>query len=123
MQDQRHHLRQRLSLPARLRIGDQIYTVWIRDISLKGVLIECTNPTPDPNWIDQLAHVQILSDPELIPLIELDVTIVRIKVGCIGATWRKIELDDLIELRQLLTANLADEQLIERELLELYHDE
>lgn len=123
MQEQRHHVRQRLSLPARLHIGPAASQVWIRDISLKGVLIECNDPPPDPNWLNQLAHVQILSDPELIPLIELDVVVVRVGGNCIGATWQKIDLDDLIALRELLTANLADERLIEREMLELYHDE
>ncbi|MDA3877638.1 MAG: PilZ domain-containing protein [Halothiobacillus sp.] len=123
MQEHRHHTRQPLSLPARLRIGADTHPVWIRDISLKGVLVECTHPVPDPSWLDRHAHIQILSDPELIPLIELDVTVIRVRAKCIGAAWQKIELDDLIALRQLLTANLANEQLIERELLELYHDE
>lgn len=123
MQEQRHNTRQPLSLPARLHLGTETSPVWIRDISLKGVLVECSNPTPAPEWLNQHAHIQILSDPELIPLIELDVMIVRVRAHCIGATWHLIELDDLIVLRELLTANLANEQLIERELLELYHDE
>ncbi|OYV25752.1 MAG: hypothetical protein B7Z82_08025, partial [Halothiobacillus sp. 20-54-6] len=61
-----------------------------------------------------------LSDPERIPLLELDVFVLRNTSGLIGATWGRIDLDNLTQLRELLSANFANAQLIERELFELF---
>ncbi|MHB1228902.1 MAG: PilZ domain-containing protein [Halothiobacillus sp.] len=119
-EEQRHHARSALGLPAEFKSGTEVYSVWIQDISLKGVRIKC--PAEEINHIipKSTGHLVILSDPERIPLLELDVFVLRNTSGLIGATWGRIDLDNLTQLRELLSANFANAQLIERELFELF---
>ncbi len=119
--EHRHHTRTALDLPAELKIDATTHAVWIQDISLKGVLI--TYPAQSLKLIEpqSTGHLVILSDPERIALLELDIHIVRINTGLIGATWGTIDLDNLTALRELLNAHFADHALLKRELFELVH--
>ena len=119
--EHRHHTRTALGLPAELKIDATTHAVWIQDISLKGVLI--SDPALSLVRIDPQStkHLVILSDPERVTLLELDIRIVRINAGLIGATWGTIDLENLTALRALLNAHFADSALLERELFELVH--
>ena len=123
--ENRKYARLSLSLPGRLKLEGKSYRVHIRDISLKGALIEqdAQNNAGASTFNlqnDDAGHLTILADPEDIPLLELDVQILRNQSGLIGLTWPTIDLDNLTQLREILVANLANEELIERELIELF---
>lgn len=123
--ENRKYARLSLSLPGRLKLEGKAYRVHIRDISLKGALIEQdapNNASVGALNLQEVAagHLTILADPEDIPLLELDVQILRIQSGLIGLTWPTIDLDNLTQLREILVANLANEELIERDLIELF---
>jgi hypothetical protein len=124
--EQRKFARLSLSLPGSLNFEKRDYRVRIQDISLKGALIEQEHTQNDDSSKLDLqknssGHLVILADPEDIPLLELDVQILRNKSGMIGLTWPTIDLDNLTQLREILIANLANEELIDRDLLELFH--
>ncbi|OZB73330.1 MAG: hypothetical protein B7X37_08745 [Halothiobacillus sp. 14-55-98] len=124
--EQRKFARLSLSLPGSLKFEKRDYRVRIQDISLKGALIEQEHTQNDDSSKLDLqknssGHLVILADPEDIPLLELDVKILRNQSGMIGLTWPTIDLDNLTQLREILIANLANEELIDRDLLELFH--
>jgi len=124
--EQRKFARLALSLPGSLKLENKKYRVRIQDISLKGALIEQEHSQNDDfSKLDlqknSSGHLVILADPEDIPLLELDVQILRNQAGMIGLTWPTIDLDNLTQLREILIANLANEELIDRDLLELFH--
>ena len=123
--ENRKYARLTLSLPGRLKISQEEYHVRIQDISLKGALIEQAHSQNGNSAALDLqknssGHLVILADPEDIPLLELDVQILRNQSGMIGLTWPTIDLDNLTQLREILVANLANEELIERDLFELF---
>lgn len=123
--EKRKYARLTLSLPGCLKLSEGEYRVHIRDISLKGALIE-QDHSQNGNTAtldlqkDSSGHLVILADPEDIPLLELDVQILRNQSGMVGLTWPTIDLDNLTQLREILVANLANEELIERDLFELF---
>ncbi|ACX96124.1 PilZ domain-containing protein [Halothiobacillus neapolitanus] len=124
--EQRKFTRLELSLPGSLKLENKKYRVRIQDISLKGALIEQEHgQNDDSSKLDfqknSSGHLVILADPEDIPLLELDVQILRNQSGMIGLTWPTIDLDNLTQLREILIANLANEELIDRDLIELFH--
>lgn len=123
--EHRKYARLTLSLPGCLKLSEEEYRVRIRDISLKGALIEQEhsqngNTAALDLQKDSSGHLVILADPEDIPLLELDVQILRNQSGMVGLTWPTIDLDNLTQLREILVANLANEELIERDLFELF---
>ena len=123
--ENRKYARLSLSLPGSLKLSGGEYRVRIRDISLKGALIEHEHSPSDITDAldfqkDTSGHLIILADPEDIPLLELDVQILRNQSGMVGLTWPTIDLDNLTQLREILVANLANEELIERDLFELF---
>jgi hypothetical protein len=123
--ENRKYARLTLSLPGCLKLSGEEYRVHIRDISLKGALIEQEHSQNGSTAAldlqkDSSGHLVILADPEDIPLLELDVQILRNQSGMVGLTWPTIDLDNLTQLREILVANLANEELIERDLFELF---
>lgn len=123
--EHRKYSRLSLSLPGSLMLEGVVFRVRIRDISLKGALVE-QDKSKNENGAtlnllkDSSGHLSILADPEGTPLLELDVQILRNQSGMVGLTWPTIDLDNLTQLREILVANLANEELIERELFELF---
>ncbi|OZB37355.1 MAG: hypothetical protein B7X44_02050 [Halothiobacillus sp. 15-55-196] len=123
--EKRKFVRLALSLPGSLKLEKKKYRVRIQDISLKGALIEQEHSQNDDSSKLDLqenssGHLVILADPEDIPLLELDVQILRNQSGMIGLTWPTIDLNNLTQLREILIANLANDELIYRDLLELF---
>lgn len=124
--EQRKYARLPLFLPGCLKLSQREFRVWIRDISLKGALVEQlpnqndTTPTFNPHK-NHSGQLVITADPEGITLLELEVQILRNQSGMIGLTWPTIDLDNLTQLREILMANLANEALIERDFFNLFH--
>lgn len=127
--DQRHFQRLSLPLPVEVYWQENGHRAQIVDLSLKGVMFELPNPHPD---VDQLAAavanaqhpvvtVVLLSDPEHIELLHVDVQLLHQAQNRFGGEWVNIEVDDLANLRQIMDLNLGDDRRIERELSELWH--
>lgn len=123
--EKRQFKRLALSLPGRLALKGHALPVQIKDISLKGALVALEQDTTETTIAvdltkDASGHLVILADPEEVPLLELNVQLLRDQSGMIAVTWPTIDLDNLTQLREILVINLADEALIERDLLELF---
>ena len=129
--DQRHFRRLSLKLPAILRWRGHQCDVKIADISLKGVMIQLTdqpNQCPDYSVLSEeilrsgrpQVELTLLSDPERIELLKLELELVHQNDGSFGGEWVNIDVDSLAHLRNVLDYNLGDDSLIERELSELW---
>ncbi len=127
--DQRHFQRLALPLPVEVYWQGNGHRAQIADLSLKGVMFELPDPHPD---VDQLTEavandqhpvvsVVLLSDPEHIELLHVDVQLLHQNGNRFGGEWVNIEVDDLANLRQIMDLNLGDDRRIERELSELWH--
>ena len=118
--EHRHFVRPVLGLPAVVHCGGDSYGAMVHDISLKGALLKLDSSLPYPLHLNTALHLELLSDPEHIPLLSLDALVRHASTCWLGVSWPTIDLDNLTALRQLLVANVADDQLIDRELTELF---
>lgn len=118
--EHRHHVRPTLGLPAIVRLNGQPLDALVQDISLKGALLKLNQPQTQPLGLNTPLHLDLLSDPEHILLLSLDALVRHASTCWLGVSWPTIDLDNLTELKQLLIANVANDQLIDRELSELF---
>ncbi|WP_407276364.1 PilZ domain-containing protein [Halothiobacillus sp. DCM-1] len=116
----RHYVRPALGLPAVVRLQGQELGALVTDISLKGALLKLDTPLPQPCALNTALHLDLLSDPERILLLSLNAEVRHASSHWLGVSWPTIDLDNLTTLRQLLIANVADDQQIDRELSELF---
>ena len=98
-----------------------VQTAHLRDISLKGALVE----TPQP-----IAHIFIGKSCRMVfflceggPAIIMEGKVIHQEGQFIGIESQHIDLDSMINLRRLVELNLGDELLLERELAEVLHIE
>ncbi|MEW6444439.1 MAG: PilZ domain-containing protein [Pseudomonadota bacterium] len=96
----------------------QRFIVSILDISLKGVLIELPTEANLTEGAPLTLNIPLLGQ-------EVDIRMQAVsrhrhenKMGC---EWVGIDLDSMTSLRRLLELNLADNDLLERELGQLCH--
>lgn len=100
----------------RLHCGGDTREVELLDISLKGLLVARPEAwTAGPDTACQL---------ELLPgegdlVIEMAGTVVHTEPDHLGIRWDHIDMDSAAHLRRLLELNLADEDLLGREIGEL----
>ncbi len=120
LHEHRRHVRPILGLPARLRLHEASLGAIVEDISLKGALLRLDEPLAQPLDIGTALHLDLLSDPEHMTLLSLDAEVRHASSAWLGVYWPTIDLDNLTALRQLLIANVADDQRIDRELSELF---
>lgn len=109
----RHFSRIRFNAGARLLVGDREARCDVRDLSLKGALIRAAPellPGPGERCLLEIA----LDDAGATIRMEGDV--VHSENDCIGLACREIDLDSITHLRRLLELNLADPELLQREL-------
>ena len=100
----------------RLHCGNAVYEARLLDISLKGVLVERPEAWEAPT--ETACQMELLpGDGELV--IEMDGTVVHIEGHQLGIRWDHIDMDSAAHLRRLLELNLADEDLLGREIGEL----
>jgi len=129
--EQRHFQRLSLELPATLKWQGHQYNVHIADISLKGVLIQLDGePDRYPEYarlaeeiaksVRPAVQLTLLSDPERIEILRLDLQLIHHNDGNFGGEWVNIDVDALAHLRTILDYNLGDDRLVERELTELW---
>jgi hypothetical protein len=92
--------------------------VHVLDISLKGVLIELPNEASQPALEPYRLCIQLAEGETSICM----KAVTRHREGNrIGCEWTGIDLESMTHLRRLLELNLADSELIDRELHQLQH--
>ncbi len=92
-------------------------SVHLLDISLNGALIE----RPE-NWSGSIGDEVILSvqlDPDNQFTIQMQTRLVYAKNDHMGLHCEHIDIDSMTNLRRLVELNLADAELLERELVAL----
>lgn len=115
--DRRRFLRIQFDGTTRIILPDSMQTVELLDLSLKGALIHSEKPlpiTPEQNFtlrIDLAGRSQRLV---------FDTSLVRAMDQDYGLRFDNIDLDTLTHLRRLMELNLGDENLLERELEQLF---
>ena len=88
------------------------------DISLKGALVERPADWQGEVGDDWMLNIEL---GESTLRIMMEARVAHIENGHIGFQCHHIDLDSISNLRRLVTLNLADELLLERELSALVH--
>lgn len=116
--DRRHHARIDFAASARIVSPDWVQSGELRDISLKGALVEFGEPwrgTADQRY---LLEFVLTGSTEVI---RMAVTAVRSHGIHTGFHCVSIDLDSAAHLRRLVELNLGSGELLERELEALSH--
>lgn len=117
--DRRYFQRVKYSCPAMLKLkGGEARTVEVENVSLKGVLLR-EIPFDCRAHPGQSADLEMQLAPDVEIVMSLEV--VFFADGRLGARWVEIELDGMTHLRQLLSLNLGDAELVDRELATMLH--
>ena len=104
---------------ARLLIDDHEADCMVHDLSLKGALLEVTDPSmlalvqPGTRCLLELA-------PDAGAAIRIEADIAHVEGARIGLVCREIALDCMTDLRHLLLLNLGDPALLDRDLATLF---
>jgi hypothetical protein len=111
--DRRAFRRILFDAPVSLRLGDREYRSRLIDISLKGVLLQI--PEGWQPHEEQAAKLSVrLDDQEA--CIRMETVLIHQEQDRIGFQCRYIDMDSITHLRRLVELNLADPDLLEREL-------
>jgi hypothetical protein len=103
--------------PATLAIDGQEYPGQVLDISLRGLLMACDDAAVLPAG-GEAAHARVqLDDADC--CIALDGIVIHVDGSNVGLRCTQMDLDSAERLRRLVELNLADQDLLERELAEL----
>ena len=113
--DRRQFLRSVFHAPVQLRLGKQESAAFLRDISLKGALVEV-----GPDWVGQVGQACRLWI-ELAPAVSIlmEVTVAHIEGLHVGVHCERLDIDSMTHLRQLVEHNADDPALLERDLATL----
>ncbi len=103
---------------AQLETPQQRLAARILDISLKGVLLEVPEDLELPENTAFSLHIPLLDQSMSIHMQAMPRHRHDQHLGC---EWVGIDLDSMSSLRRLLELNLADSNLLERELGQLCH--
>jgi len=102
---------------ANILINDYEYATQILDLSLHGVL--CTNPSGvDVNKNDRCVLKLTLNDQHVITM---SAVIAHIEANHLGLSCEHIDIDSISELKRLIQLNLANDELLHRDIGELAH--
>jgi|LWDU01.1.fsa_nt_gi beta-lactamase superfamily II metal-dependent hydrolase len=105
--------------PVILNKGNEQWTSKLLDISLKGALVVRPDDWQQENDGEfKLAIKLDNSDVE----IDMDVTLAHTEEDHIGFHCEHIDLDSVTSLKRLVELNLGDEELLEREILNMLSD-
>ncbi|MDD0976100.1 PilZ domain-containing protein [Pseudomonas fontis] len=116
-----HHERRcfrRIAFKARTELvqGEQLWTVKLLDLSLKGLLIECPKPwDADPTAV---FNARVHLDDHTV--IKMEVELRHEEPGHqVGFACLYIDIDSITHLRRLIELNLGDDDELHRELRQL----
>jgi len=98
---------------ARLSIGGITVGCTLRDLSLKGALVEAID-MPQPELGKRCELELRLDDGETV--LHMAGEVAHAENERVGIVCREIDLDSLTHLRRLLELNLGDSELLQREL-------
>ncbi|MEM5515022.1 PilZ domain-containing protein [Pseudoalteromonas sp. AS84] len=119
MQNRRQFSRVLFSTTALLCSDDHKYPCKLLDVSLHGALItNCDAFIGNQNSQAALHFSLPQSDIE----IKMEVVICHIEADHIGLKCHHIDIDSITYLKRLIELNLADDELLHRELAMLIHD-
>lgn len=119
MQNRRQFSRVLFSTTALLCFDDHKYPCKLLDVSLHGALItNCDAFIGNQNSQAALRFSLPQSDIE----IKMEVVICHIEADHIGLKCHHIDIDSITYLKRLIELNLADDELLHRELAMLIHD-
>lgn len=111
--ERRHHIRIAFDTPAQLSTPEQRCDVQVLDLSFKGALVALP-----AGWTGRVGDPCLLrigldpSDARIVMVAE----VAHIEGSHAGLQCRSIDLDSVTQLRQLMSLNLSDPALLEREL-------
>jgi len=115
MEDKRLFQRVLFSHDAKIQVHDVAYTVQILDLSLHGFL--CTIPSNTNFKVDDESTLILKLDDQHI--IKMAATIIHITNTTLGMTCHHIDIDSISELKRLIQLNLANDDLLHRDIDEL----
>ncbi|TMO08722.1 PilZ domain-containing protein [Pseudoalteromonas sp. S558] len=119
MQNRRQFSRVLFSTDAQVIFNDHQYPCKLLDISLHGALItRCDAFSSSTNTNAILCFTLPQSEIE----IKMEVMVSHIKANHIGLKCHYIDIDSITHLKRLIELNLADDELLHRELAMLIHD-
>jgi hypothetical protein len=118
--DRRRFSRVGLAVPAELEVAPAASSCVLRDVSLKGALVEV--PPELELAIDQPCTLVIPLDADEVT-IRMEGKVAHREGVLVGVRCGTIDLESIMHLRRLLELNLGDGELVRRELRELVdHD-
>lgn len=101
-----------------LRIGDRVFSGVVHDISLRGLLFETHEQLPPEIRLGSPISARVdLGDEHR--QIECDGSVAHLAGRQIGMHCREMGIESAARLRRLVELNLADPELLERELAAL----
>jgi hypothetical protein len=112
--ERRHFQRIPLDRPASLSVRGQTYLCELADVSLKGALL-----CPKAEWSGECGdrvQIHIVLDDMGDAIIHMSGDIAHIEDNHIGIQCHQLDLDSATLLRRVVELNLADSDLLEREL-------
>jgi hypothetical protein len=98
--------------------GDLYLNLEVIDISLNGLLV--AEPTDSLLKQDQQCHIDVLLEQGAI-IIKMEGIVAHIDKGQVGLSCQEIDLESISHLKRLISLNLGDENLLNRELSALHH--
>lgn len=115
MENKRLFQRVLFSHDAKIQLKNVTHTVQVLDLSLHGFL--CTRPSNASfNVNDQCVLTLRLDDQHIITMTAF---VAHIATNCIGMTCKDIDIDSISELKRLIQLNLANDELLHRDIDEL----
>jgi hypothetical protein len=116
--DRRRFHRIATDKPATLKVGERECAGQVLDISLRGLLVACADSALLPTCGARAsARVQLDDDADY--CISMAGRVMHIDGHHIGLQCTEVDIESATRLRRLVELNLADENLLERELTEL----
>lgn len=114
--DNRRFSRVIFSGPVQLKNADAVYSGQLKDLSLKGALLQLE--AASELEAGQHFQLQFQLNESAVDLF-MDVTVAHLNGTSVGVRCLTIDIDSASHLRRLLELNLGDADLLSRELTEL----
>lgn len=113
-QERRHFHRIPLDRPASLTVRGRTYLCEVADVSLKGSLL-----LPETGWAGECGdkvRVDIMLDDMGDAVIHMSGEIAHVEDNHVGIQCHQLDLDSATLLRRVVELNLADADLLQRDL-------
>ena len=112
--DRRSFSRVIFQAEARISVNGQASPCRVRDLSLKGALVEQEAPCK-PIARGDVCTIELELSEDHSAVIRMSGEIAHIEGNAVGVRCREIDLDSITLLRRLLALNIGDNSLLDRE--------